>query len=35
MRRLFDAWDRVFYEVWFLRPARPRYAVVRVNRDRK
>jgi hypothetical protein len=35
MRRFFDAWDRVMYEIWTFQAPRPRYAVVRVLRDRR
>ncbi|APV43402.1 hypothetical protein Dform_00037 [Dehalogenimonas formicexedens] len=35
MRRIFDAWDRVLYEFWFVRQPQPRYAVVRVRRERR
>ncbi len=35
MKRIFDAWDRVFYELWAFLPPRPRCAVVRIRRDRR
>ncbi len=35
MRRIFNAWDRVFYEIWPLLAPRPRYAVVRLRSSRR